>query len=310
MTKGEAGDEGDFRVIAILAPGRSGTTLLRNELLKPAEVTCLSSEGTFRWFEANRALLCGDDSEALRRAHPSLARQWHTVGFASEDLKPQFAASPAPSALTHKLLVKLPMFRFGAEGRGRFRHVDVIRLFRDPLAIVESMCRPQVWNDGQPFWAGPRAPLLGERTADLGAFAKAEGVAFLPHTPEQITALPYHVACATWLADYLAIDDELRTQPGFCARATDVAFEDFLADREGQLQRLAAFMGVQRPDYPPNRVYYRPVEGEGGIASNQDTGEGGRGRRTAVLTEVQRSEVAAVLAEVRARRGYGASPRA
>ncbi|HEY0714819.1 MAG TPA: hypothetical protein VGF45_19215, partial [Polyangia bacterium] len=289
-------DASEFRVIAILAPGRSGTTLLRNELLKPAEVTCLSSEGTFRWFEANHALLAGEDARALATAHPLLAQDWHPGGFSREDLKTQFASAPAPSALTKRLLVKLPMFRFGAEGRGRFRHVHVIRLFRDPLAIVESMCRPLHWNEGHPFWAGPRAELLQLRTADLCAFARAEGVGFSPHPPEEAVARPYHVACATWLADYIAVDEELRTRPGFSASATEVRFEDFVGNRDRELQRLAAFMGVAAPDFPPHRTSYRAVEGEGGIASNQDTGADGRGSRTPVLTEAQRAEVCEVLA--------------
>jgi hypothetical protein len=295
----------EFRVVAILGPGRSGTTLLRNELLKPSEVTCLSSEGAYVWFEENAALLRGEVRAAVAGAHALLSQQWQARGFDREDLKLQFAAAPTPSKLTHRLLVKLAMIRFGGAGRGRFRHVDVIRLFRDPLAIVESMCRPLPWNAQQPFWAGPRAPLLRLRTAELGAYARSEDVAFVPHTPEDVAALPYHVACATWLADYLHIDEELRARPNFCARSIDVRFEEFLADREDQLTRLAAFMGVAHPDYPPNRTYFRPIEGEGGIASNQDAGENGRGRGVSVLTAEQRTAVLDLLSAVRARLGYG-----
>ena len=302
----------ELRLTAILGAGRSGSTLLRNELLKPDEVSCLSSEGAYAWYEANRALLCHPDANEIVRRHATLERQWTELGFPREDLKRQFARHPGDSTLQRILLVKFPLVRFGGRSRGLFRHVHVVHLARDPLAVVESMCRPLPWNEDQPFWAGKRAHLIAERGADLCAFARSEGTRAIPCAPEALTAMPYHLACASWVAGYARVHGEIRAREEFCRSSISLRFEDFVRDRDALVCRIGAFMGVQTLSYPPNDDYYQDVEGEGGIRMSQRTGANGRGHSVTALGPLERRQVLDVVGRVREDLGYGArsSPQA
>ncbi|HEY0708709.1 MAG TPA: hypothetical protein VGG33_18010 [Polyangia bacterium] len=308
----------NFRLTAILYHPRSGSTLLRNELLKPPQVTALSSPGVGLWIERNAELLTAPNHAAFASAHDVLSAQWRELGLDRHDLKRHFARpafAPQMPGLRPHLLLKFALFRFHAWAPQLFRHFDVIHLLRDPLRIVESLCRALAWNDGQAFFAGARKPQLPERADWLCAFAAAHAVAVHPTSGAEITTLPYHLACATFVSDFVHVHQALIERQAaagdVCRRQITVKFEDFVAARDEWLARLATFMDVAPFSYPPNDVFFEDREEEGGIRMSQPTSPARHSHATsqdevalATLTAPERHDVITLLAPARHRQGY------
>ncbi len=109
-------DSNGFEVYAILSSGRSGSTLLRNELAKPREVGALVSKMGHVWVEQNRPLLRSLDAATMSQEARHLHRQWRQTSLYKHEVKYRYARKETAWHMPKKLLLKFPLFAFGSSG--------------------------------------------------------------------------------------------------------------------------------------------------------------------------------------------------
>lgn len=254
------------RLAVILCIGRSGSTLLRNELAKPDDVSGLTSDFGYRWMNRHQMQPGGSVPDASE-----MRAIWRDEAYGREEIKARFALSPGDGALRRILLLKFALFGFGGLGLSPFEQhrARTIFLIRDPLDVALSHCRPLAWNGGAAFWAGPRADRLPANLRLISEFSRAVG--FPPPDPAEILDASYPVAIAAFLKHYYAL---LAHVVGASRDGTFliVRFEDFVTLRRAELARLADFIGIEDRRFPDNALFYKPVVEEGGIHLARNTG--------------------------------------
>jgi len=297
-----------FAVFAIVSMGRSGSTLLRNELLKPLWVSCLDAVGCATWIERNQRPLIEDDAETFAARYPEFVQQWKDLKFWQFDIKWNFAKRDedrlSALALSRRLIVKDAIWVLGRRDPGVFRNLRLIHLLRDPRAIAASYCRPVGRESAPRIFGGGGATGLDVRAAGMRQFAANFGLAGDLPDADALASLPRHKAAAA------IVRAHFEALPGFLARpgAEDtnivVRLEDLCDDREATLDRLFQFMGVDADGVPPNSGFFVDAVEEGGIRMAEDTA-GSRGDAwRAVFSERELEEVCAELDGVGKTWGY------
>lgn len=279
--------EQPVQLAVILCIGRSGSTLLRNELAKPADVSALTSDFGYRWVRRYQELLRQPDPAMIAAAAPAMRAAWREEGFWREEIKYRFSTRPAAQNLQNTLLLKFALFGFASLGMTPFEHhARMMLLVRDPLDVALSHCRPLSWNNGAAFWAGARADRLPANLQMIAEFSRAVGFDAPP--AKAILAGPYSVSIALFLEHYYALLTHVATAYGACGRLTVTRFEDLLRDRRAELERLAGFLGVTDQSFPDNADFYQSVMEEGGIHVSRNTEKPPQGSSPRVEPAVRR----------------------
>lgn len=302
----------EFQVYAILSSGRSGSTLLRNEIAKPREVGALASEAGYSWHEQNREMLRQLDAVGINRCVRALRKQWQEAHFYEHEVKYLYAKRGGANQLPQKLLLKFPLFAFGHAGLEDFATaIRVFYLCRHPMDVAVSFCKPLWWNGNEPMWSGKRLPLFQKNMALLDAFARAEGVPGELRSWGQLQGLPYHVAVAHYCRGFHEVLAHVVSSQRCRSGQLFLRFEDLVEQRDATLTRIADFMGIQDRSYLANSKFYREVEEEGGIRMNVDTArpspERGYLSATEFLDYSQLSEMKCILGQTANRLGYSES---
>ena len=129
-----------LEVCLIASTGRSGSTLLRNELAKCDALTCLDSPGSIIWLRENHDLLINDPNDVFRRRYPEMRRYFEKRELYRNDIRYQFSRSwldrRTGRTLKKRLIIKDALFMVGAIHPRIFCNMNVIHVIRSPLAFA------------------------------------------------------------------------------------------------------------------------------------------------------------------------------
>jgi len=264
-----------FAVYAIVSMGRSGSTLLRNELLKPLWVSCLDAAGCATWIERNQRPLIEDDADTFGARYPEFVQQWKDLKLWQFDIKWNFARRDedrlSALALSRRLIVKDALWVLGRRDPEVFRNLRLIHLLRDPRAIAASYCRPVGRESAPRIFGGGGATGLDVRVAGMRQFAANFGLrGNLPNT-EALASSPRHKAASAIVRAHFETLTGFLTRPGVGETDIVVRLEDLCDDRGATLGRLFQFMGVDVEDMPQNSAFFVDADEEGGIRMAEDT---------------------------------------
>jgi len=274
----------DLAFYAITSMGRSGSTLLRNELIKSREVCCLASGPFLHWLAANHRILAGTP-HSLREHQEELREQWVSKAWFESDIRYRHArtehARDWSRQLGSILLCKDALFVLTSQNLPILHNFRLIHLLRDPLAVALSYARVSPVT-GRPFIDAGRT--------DFAQLIRRFADDYAPHIKmppnDELATMPSHVAAAHLVGAFYRALAAFVLNDGVSAGSLLVRFEDLCSQRDETLARIRRFMGLPNISIPNNAEFFAPSIEEGGIEMAENTSAD---RASRVITEADPS---------------------
>jgi hypothetical protein len=132
--------------------GRSGTTFLRNMLLRMGDISCLETDQQFTWLHKYRSEINNFESVLPEAFIRHLRNDWERVYYKHDiRLKYGLIQPPNPRSLRPKLLFKIPGYVMALHCYPLFKFVRPILMLRHPVATVLSVSNPSFLKISSPL---------------------------------------------------------------------------------------------------------------------------------------------------------------
>jgi hypothetical protein len=305
MVAASSGNSKDLALYAITSMGRSGSTLLRNELIKSPDVCCLASGDFLHWLAANHQILAGS-AQMLRERQTELREQWVRKPWFQADVRYRHALSDAvrnwSRSLGSILLCKDALYVMAAQDPPVLHNFRFIHLVRDPVAVALSYSNINS-ETGKAFVEGGGRSLRNI----VGLMRRfVDGYAPQIQVPDEdeLAAAPSHIAAAHLVGVFYRALAVFLSQEGLTAGNLLIRFEDLCAKREQTLARIHLFMGLQTAPVPDNAIFFKDGIEEGGIQMAQNTSLQRANRIISDADDVALKTVAEIIGDAGAPFGY------
>ena len=269
-----------FRLYGIFSAGRSGSTYLRNEIVKFPGISSLDSPGYFRWIQQNLDILLNDSPGRFSLRFDYFRTQWAKECYFEHDTIYRFVKDHSlrekAMKLQKKLIIKEAFWMVGAIDEGIFLNIFPILIIRNPLAIVNSYCRPLTDKISVPFIEQnprPDSSMTDVILDNLARFSEVRGFGWNIPSGNTLRNAPNHIKAATFVKIYFKFVLKFIEQELFENSYCLVKYEELCRKPHQELKKVSRYLGVDYVGTVKNSDVYtceRDDRGGGHIVMNRD----------------------------------------